>query len=78
MVCLYILKPKVNKADKNGLSGSCKIRGRHSFFLPPATAAVSLKGYGEVTDSFIFFLSSCQVHGKQLGMEGPPSGYGTC
>ena len=45
--------------------------GVHSFFMLLATAAVPLWGYREITDHFIFFLSSCLVHRMQLGMEGP-------
>lgn len=60
---------------KPEVSGSWENTNKHSVLLL-ATAAGSLLGNTEITDSFIFFLSS--VHRVQLGTEGPPSGHGTC
>lgn len=53
---------------KHEVSGSWENINKHSFLLL-ATAAGSLLGFTEITDSFIFFLSS--VHRVQLGTEGP-------
>lgn len=53
---------------KHEVSGSWENINKHSFLLL-ATAAGSLLGFTEITDSFISFLSS--VHREQLGTEGP-------